>query len=267
MIRIRGGAGLGDSIYLRAVCEYFVARGKAVTALSDWPGVFIGGRMSVQPFTRNNVNVVAHYTSGKANPNTNQWQDICAAAGIGEAKLAFPWEVRNPRLVAHLRAKAAGRPLIVVHGGRTPMGRVDGFGRELMPEREAFEFVLHALADCYRVRIGYGPDAYALPVDVDLNGKTSVPDLIDIVSTCDGVVGQCSLIVPAAEVFDKPLLAVWSDRGLSSPAQYVRLITPRKVLSKPSSRHIVDAWPQESRRDAVGAFRQDIGCREIACAS
>lgn len=63
MIRIRSGRGLGDSIYLRAIVGYLVARGDTVTALSDYPDIFAGSGAKVEPFTRAGANIrVAHYT-------------------------------------------------------------------------------------------------------------------------------------------------------------------------------------------------------------
>jgi len=210
----------------------------------------------VEPFDRFNIDVLAHYTAGKRDPTTNQWQDICRSAGIKEIPLRFDWTVRNQTLIEAMRADAGGRPLIVVHGGRTPMGRTDGFGAELLPERPAFVAALAALEGCFLVRVGKGADLYDLPVDVDLNGATSVSDLLDIATICDGVVGQCSFAIPLAEVFDKPLLVVWAASGMSEYRHpYIRQITPQKVLSKPTSRFVVDDWPIEKIQEVVRTFR------------
>lgn len=241
MIRIRGGRGLGDSLYVRPVAQHFVRAGESVAVHSDYPEVFIGSGVAVEPFRRDGVNVLAHYTAGKANLNTTQWQDICASAKVPELPLRFGWAIKNHSLVADLRARAAGRKLVIVHGGRTPMGRKDGYGAELLPYRHAFDVALDALTGCYTVLVGNAPQIYPLRADLNLNGTTSVSDLLDIGSTCDGIVAQCSFCVPLAEVFDKPLLAIWSARGMAPgvPA-YIRAVTPKKILSKPTSRYVMD---------------------------
>lgn len=256
-MRIRGGSGLGDAIYVRPVVEHFVSAGERVTVCSDFADVFIGTSAEVKAFDRFNIDVLAHYTAGKRDPSTNQWQDVCHSAGIDEIALRFDWRVRSSALIDGLRADAAGRQLILVHGGRTPMGRTDGFGRELLPQREAFAAVLGALGDdCFLVRVGKGEDLYQLDVDVDLNGSTSVSDLLDIGSVCDGVVGQCSFAIPLAEVFDRPLLVVWAAHGMQHNMHpYIRQITPQKVLSKPTSSFVVDDWPVEKMQEAARAFR------------
>ena len=256
MIRIRGGRGLGDSLYLRPIVDHLVCRGKRVVALSDYPDVFADSGAAVEPFSRTGVTVLAHYTAGKANPQTTQWQDILASARIdGALPLRFVRAVKNTALVADLKAQAGNRPIIVVHGGRVPMGRSDGFGMELLPRKETFDCVLAALSDCFLVRIGKAPLLYPLNVDVDLNGSTSISDLLDIAVSADCFVAQCSFAAPLAEVFGKPLLAIWSASGLKSKTQFIAQITPRKILTNKTSSHVVDDWPTEKITECIHAFR------------
>ena len=254
MKRVRGGAGLGDAIYLRPIVEYLLAADR-VTVCTDYGEVFLNCDCAVEPFRRNGVDVLAHYTAGKCNPDTTQYQDMLNAARITQpVPLCFSWTVRNQDLVDDLEQQAAGRPLILVHGGRAPYGRIDGFGMELVPTRDAFNTALRALSDSFTVQVGKAAQIYPLRTTLDLNGRTSVSDLLDIASVCDGVVAMCSWAVPAAEVFDRPLLAVWSARGLASAEPYVSQTTPRKILSKPSSRYVMDDWEPARIREAARAF-------------
>jgi hypothetical protein len=263
-VRIRGGRGLGDSIYLRTICEYFVRRGEKVTALSDYPAVFDGSGVKVDTFSRTSSNLVAHYTHGKYNKTTTQWQDVCKSAGVPlDLPLRFDWSVRNHDLIDNLLPADSGRPIILVHGGRAPYGRSDGFGVELMPGKPAFDAVLVGLQDCFLVRVGKG-DQYPLKVDVDLNGSTSVSDLLDIASVCDGVVAQCSFAVPLAEVFGKPLLAVWAARGLASRESYVKATTPQKIFTTADSQYVMDDLEPERIRETVCVFRERLRVREAA---
>lgn len=256
MKRIRGGRGLGDSIYLRPVVEHLIARGDEVTALTDYPDVFAGTGAATEPFTRERCNLLAHYSSRKSRVGSTQWEDVCDCAGVGRLPFRTDWKVRNHTLVERVRTLADGRPLLLVHGGRAPMGRDDGFGKELLPRKEAFGEVLDALGDCFLVQIGQAEQIYPLRCDLSLNGHTTITDLMDLGVACDGAVGQCSYVVPLAEIFDKPLLAVWAARGMQAPAHpYIRQITPTKVLSGAKSTHVVDDWSSERIREAVRAFR------------
>ncbi len=254
MRSIRSASGLGDSVYLRAIADHF-ARTEPITALSNYPEVFHGSRCSVEPFRRDRVDIVAHYVMGKANPSTNQWQDVCSGAGVTHpVPFTFAWRVRNPELVAGVFSRAADRRVVLVQGGRTPMARTDGFGKELLPDRQAFEAALTACGDCYLVAVGKAEPIYRVPVDEDLTGKTSVSDLLDLFEACDAAVAQVGYAVPMAEVFDRPLLVVWADSGLKAREPYVARITPTKVLSKPTSDWVLDDWDHERIRQHVRRF-------------
>lgn len=255
MIRVRGGSGLGDSIYLRPFVEHWIAEGNQVEVCTSFPDVFIGTRAQISPFRRNMVNKVCHYVSGKGRPDTTQWDDLCISGGV-QIPMSMQWKVRNRALVRNIKGMADGRPIVLVHGGREPMGRSDGFARDLMPTWNCFSEVLAGLRDCFLVRIGGGESIYELDCDLDLTGRTSVSDMLDLFRRCDGIVAQCSFAVPAAEVFDKPLLAVWAHRAAASSQPYIRTITPFKVLSKPTSRHVMDDWDADKIEEQVHAFRQ-----------
>jgi hypothetical protein len=257
-LRIRGGSGLGDSIYVRPIAEHYVRQGHAVSVCTNYPDVFIGSGASVEPFSRK-ADITAHYAHRKFEPATNQWQDVCIAAKVDPAlRLTFAWAVRNHGLTADVRAKAAGRPLILVLGGRKPMGRPDNFGAELLPDKRAFDAALDALDGCYTVRIGSGTDLggrndekYRVATDCDLVGKTTVSDLIDLAHVCDGWLAQCSLAIPLAESFGKPILCVWASKGLTAKHRFISAITPKKVFSAPTSRFVVDSYPDEMIAERV----------------
>jgi hypothetical protein len=252
---IRSGSGLGDSIYLRPVAEHFVKTGASVTVKSDYPGVFAGTGVMVDAFTRQGCNAVAHYSQRRHIAETNQWQDICISAQILEIPLSFEWEVKNRLLVQDLKAMANGKRIVMINGGRHPMGRKDGYAREMLPDPAAFDAVLEALRDCFLVEVGKGDELYPLRADVDLTDRTTEADLLDIATIARGLVGQCSFMIPLAECFDKPLMAVWASAGLVSGTPFIRQCTPQKVLSKPTSRFVMDQSPLDEVRQAADAFR------------
>jgi hypothetical protein len=258
-MRIRGGSGLGDSIYLRPIAEHFVRAGKSVTVKTFYPDVFIGSGAGVETFDKKSVDVVAHYAAYRMDQGSTQFADMLRCARITEeVPLRFDWRIRNSALVDELLSVAEGYPIVLVHGGRAPFGRSDGVGREILPQREAFETVLGAFADCYTVQIGKGEQIYPLPADLNLVNRTSVSDLLDIAAVCAGVVTQCGFPIPMAECFDKPALAVWSSRGLASRQPIVGLVTPAKILSKPSSRYVLDSMAREELLRSAWAFRNSL---------
>lgn len=258
MKHVRGGSGFGDSIYVRAVAEHLLRQGNRVRVRSDYPEVFAGLQVDVERFVRDpSCNVIAHYSGRKEAAGTNQWQDICITAGVGEIPLAISWQITNRPLVSAIKARADGRPIIMVNGGRPPMGRTDGYGYEMLPAREAFYAAQDALRDCFMVKVGKGPELYPLAADLDLSGETTPAEAMDVAYISKGMLGQCSFMIPLAEALDKPLVVVWAAAGLTSGTQFIRLCTPQKILSKETSHFVMDDWQPEQIAEAVrGAFRQ-----------
>lgn len=248
--RLRGGSGLGDAVYVRPIAEHLAGRGCRVTVCTNYPDVFLGAPVDVDAFTRQRINVVAHYVCGKADTRTTQWEDVQRSAGVEGVDLRFAWNIQNAALISGVAERAAGRPVVLVVGGRRPMGRSDGFGMELLPDAAAFErLVAHLSGSCYLVGLGRDEPLYQLPVHEDLNGATSVTDLLDLFRSCSGVLAQCSFAVPMSEVFDRPLLAVWSSRGLRAREAFIRQVTPQKVLAKATSAAVLDdAAPEALER-------------------
>lgn len=259
MITIRGGKGLGDAMYLRSAVELLLrtepdVKEHDITVCCDYPQVFHGLFVTVAAFRRTGINRLAHYSIRKGE-KTNQWDDVCIQAGLKAEPMRITWSVRNKNLVDEVRRLAAGRKVILCHGGRIPMGRTDGFGAELAPLKSGFDDVLRCLSDCYVVRVGKGNALYPLSVGIDLTDLTTVSDLFDLAVLCDGIVGQCSYAVPLAEALDKPAIFVWSAKGLRSKTKYVQQITPAKILSKRSSLYVVDDWHAGIVGATVSAFR------------
>lgn len=228
--------GLGDALYLQGVVRYYAQR-EPLEVCSKWPEVFkhYGDRVRVVPFRRDRIQILAHYSMRRGRTDTNQWQDCCIQAGIRE-----PWDLRldwKPE-----SGLAEGRPYICVALPRAPMDRRDGIGLSLLPEPQAIQRYIDVLREKYRiVQIGAGKPLYQFRgIDIDLANQTTVTELLDIASQARGFLGYCSFLVPLAESFDKPALFVWSRKGLKDRTGFVRQITPKKILSKPSSKWVMD---------------------------
>ena len=238
MLTIRAGRGLGDALYLQAVCRHLVKQGKQLEIRSDWPDVFkpLGDMVRVVPFGRNpKCDIVAHYTKRKGEHFTSQFEDCCIAAEIeGPVEFRLDWETRA--------RFETDKPVVLVALPRQPMDRKDGYGRDLLPDLGFYQRVLNRLAGrCFLVQVGAGKPLAALDgLDLDLANRTTIDDLLDLANGADGLLGYCSFFIPLAESFTKPLLCVWSRRGLWSDSAYIKQCTPKKILHRPTSKAIMD---------------------------
>lgn len=262
MKSIRGGMGLGDALYLQAVVRHLVNQGERLRVCTAWPEVFrpLGDKVQTVPFTRAGVDLVAHYTRRKNHPTT-QLQDMRIEAGIKDpVDLVIDWTPTDAALIERLQAP--GRRIVCVQLPRAPMGRTDGFGHELLPDCRVIQRVIDALPpDVLKVQIGAGRPLFKFSgIDVDLADQTSVSQLLDVASIADGFVGYVSFLAPLAESFKKPAMFVWSKLGLRSNTGFIRLITPAKVLERPTSLHVVDNWNAAAIAEVQERFHEAL-CR------
>lgn len=259
MRTMRGGRGLGDTIYLQSIARHLTANGDPICVASDYSDVFIplGRRVRVIPFTRQGVNIVAHYVMRKSVAGTSQFTDMCQAAGIRRViDLCIDWQVKDTELVDRL--KAPGKPIVCLQMARSPMGRTDGFGHEILPNCDAIQKAINLLQGrATIVQVGAGKSLYNFRgIDADLSNGTNVSQLFDIASVAHGFIGYPSFIVPLAESFNRRALIFWSTAGLRSAQPFISSITPAKLLHKATGRAVMDNSPEGLIEHEVAAFLQ-----------
>jgi hypothetical protein len=186
--------GLGDAIYVQSVVRHLVQKGESLRVCTAWPDVFrqLGPKVTTAPFTRQ-VNILAHYSARKQKVGTTQFEDVCQTAGIREkVDLRLDWKVEDEKLVGWLKETADGRPIVLVQLPRSPMGRKDGFGAELLPDCRVIDRVIARLKTrrALIVQIGAGASLYGLSgIDVDLSNRTTVGQMFDVATAADAFVG------------------------------------------------------------------------------
>lgn len=267
LISIRAGMGLGDALYLQSIVRHLLKRGNKLEVCTAWPDVFrpVKSQIILSEFRRERITRVAHYTDRKRISGTDQFQDCCLRAGIPEpVDLRLDWEPLNLDLVRGLRYKL--RPIVVVQLPRAPMDRTDGFGADLLPNCGVIQRAIDMIGNrAYFVQVGSGAPLYRFSgIDLDLANKTSVTDLLDVGYAADAFLGYVSYIVPLAESLKKPALLIWSRKGLNSiepRREFIRSITPQKILHRESSRAVIDDCSQAELAGAVHGL-----CDQIASA-
>lgn len=264
--RIRGGSGLGDAIYLQSIVRHLVYQGhKNLEVVCNYKDLFrFLPNVRVQPFVRAFVDIVAHYPSRRAFPETTQFEDMQIVGKIkGPVEMRIDWEVINKDLVNSILDKANGRPILWASVARDPMGRTDKFGIDLLPPQKPYNEALEILSEHYFIlEVGKGPAIYPLKhLNHSLMDKTSISDLLDIGSICDAFIGQCGYVIPLAESFHKKLLVVWNHKQFESvfpngqPNKFIRYCTPKKILHRrDTSSFIMDSDPKDKRDKKIQEF-------------
>ena len=241
-LSIRGGNGIGDAVYIYPVVTHFLAKGHEIEVCTRWPEIFSQIDVQISKFRRDRITNLAHYTTRKGVSGTSQFRDVCINGGIPEPiEFKYDWTPVNRGLFD--RVRSFPRPVVAVAMPRNPMGRTDGFGKEILPTRQGYQAALNALngAGAYTIMIGAGPAIYRLDgCSEDLTNKTTLTDMLDVAFAVDGFFGFCSNFVPLAESQNKPALFVWARKNINAPNAFIRRITPQKVLDRASSKWVFD---------------------------
>ncbi len=253
--KIRCGRGLGDALYLQSVARHLIEKGEYLDICSNWNDVFIPlkGKCDISPFTREKIDIVAHYSQRKAY-DTKQFDDCCIQAGIKEkVDLRIDWEIQDKHFVRKFKGD---KSILLVLIYRLPMDRADGFAKELLPDFNVMQGIINQFKDTHKVILcGSGTSLMDYKgIDVDMSNGTSVSQLIDLASISSVMLGYCSFFVPLAESLNKNALFVWSNKGLKSKTDYIRRITPEKILYKNTSRFVIDNWTEEKINEVVSGF-------------
>lgn len=255
---LRGNSGLGDAIYLRPVAEALKARGNDLVATTQYPEVFTGSSVPAIPFSKKTTDWRVSPGERKSKP-TSQFEDMCIIAGLGEKiSQRIPWVRQNQRLVDEVTHKADGRPVMLVKSSYMPFGRRDTFGKDMMPRYEVMDDFLGRHREFFRVLIGgeIAQQRKFANIDLSLFGRTTVCDLFDLAGIAACAVSQVGFTVPLMESQGQRVMAFFSRSGLNSKEDYLRKITPNKILNLPTSAHVVDDMPMteiESRFAALMA--------------
>lgn len=263
-LSIRGGNGIGDAIYVYGVVKHYLAKGHEIEVCTRWPEIFSQLPVECTKFRRDRITNLAHYTTRKGIAGTSQYRDVCINAGIKEdIPWDFGWKPVNTELFLDIRRRWP-KPVVAVAMPRNPMGRTDGFGKEILPVRIGYQRVLDALkARAYLIMIGAGPAIYKLDgCHWDLCNKTTLTDMLDVATAVDGFFGFCSNFVPLAEAQSKPALFVWARANINSRSQFVSRITPQKILHRGTSGWVFDDQPDDAVEAAVCKFIKAMAPRD-----
>lgn len=250
--------GLGDTLYLQSIVRHYVENGERPEVCTKYPDVFkpLLGKINLSPFRRDRVDRVCHYISRKRDPETDQFRDCCINVGLPQTiDLRLDWKWRNDALAK------SNRPVIIVQLPRAPMGRADRFGDDLLPDCRRIQHCIDLLKKkAMIVQVGKGKPLFMFRgIDLDLANRTTVAGMIDAAATASGFLGYCSFIAPLAESLKRPLLLVWSSRGLRSANNFVRQITPKKIFHLQSSKAVMDNCTDYEMGEAAGSFLESLG--------
>jgi len=237
-MRLNAPKGLGDAICLRAVALHLVERGEPVQLFTPWPDVFAGlPVIACPPSEIDDDTDLRHVAACSCRIERVQALDMFTnakqRAGVPDAEFRIDWRIQNKALVLDLKRRAEGRPILVFQ----PVKRANTPAQAMVrPNADAFGQLIAKQRECFRVKVGHpsfvDDDAH-VPCEFDLFGKTSVSDVLDVVSAADRVFSEPCFLALAAQAMNKHLVCMFSTRALASDNPRVGNMRPQRIFHKP----------------------------------
>ncbi len=244
VIQINASKGLGDAIYLRVIAAHLREQGEEVCVFTSWPEVFDGLDVRLRPLAELKPDISDRqafyclFCRIKAVRVMDQFSIACAQAGIDEPiPLRLRWTPKNVPLLTRIK-QAAGNKKILVY--QPPKLASNEDHATIRPDIDAFLSRLDSFADWFRVKIGSPRFVQACesPCELDLFGKTTVSDALDVCTIGDMAYSDESYLRIVFEALDKPFVVMYSRRVMASPNPRVRNVLPERTINK---RHLATA--------------------------
>lgn len=238
-IEIKGQRGFGDSLCLYPIVRWLRKTNKTVCVYSDHPEVFRPLKCVVRPYEEGVIN--AGYLSHKKG-SRNQFQDICHSLEIPEVPFVIDAPENNLISIATKRRLLC----VVVQPYKSFPGilrRHNGLDDQ-SPDWDVMQRMINLNKNkfCF---VGVGSNYRSfnnLDFDFSLQPFTPYDILLDIVSQADIVFCQVGYMMHLAEGLGKMTCVVFSKKSKTSESEFVRTITPQKVLVGKAMAVYDDDW-------------------------
>lgn len=238
MINLDGSKGLGDALYVRAVARHLLFKeGKEVIVYTRWADIFSDLPLTVKPLDARTGAEDLHHVVYCSHCRVQQPASLdfftlaCRQAGImDEVHLFIDWKIRNQPLVDSIQEAAKGRRVFVY---QSPKKAVNAEQEAMRPNRAAFNRYVANHNDCFRVRLGHPSaveDDQSAPHEMDLFGKISVTDALDVGSIAHLLFSDPSFITVMAESMGKRFTAMLSRRAETFPNVRARNATADRLF-------------------------------------
>ena len=235
---LNASKGLGDALYLRAVVLHLLKRGEEITVFTQWREVFEDLPIIVKSNHEATGGEDWHHAKPCLHCRMESMQGLdqfamCALqAGIREpVELRLDWRPKSG-LAESVKHQASGKPILLFQ----PFKKAKNANEALMrPESSA---LASQLADSSHFRVKLGHPAHLseeyFPCELDLFGKTSVREALDLCTIADLIVSETSYLTVAAQAMDKPFVCIFSSKGRDSGRHRIMNIKPSRIFHKPA---------------------------------
>ena len=219
-IKIKGQRGFGDSICLYPIINY-LSKNIEVITYTDFPEVYRDLNIKTEKYD-NHKEINAGYLNLKNNQKTTQYEDICKTIGLDCSKI--PFVINNNKKKEKI---CLFRKIYTPLSGMKKKLEAASF---LMPKKESYYKLIDKIKPYYKCfQFGNENDNKFDNIE-NINLKKDFNELVSLIGRASLVVTQVGHTLHLSEALGVKTHVIFSKKGLSCSNQFVKTITPKKVL-------------------------------------
>lgn len=227
-IVVRGASGLGDSCYIYPIVKSLITHNphNKIIVSTNYPEIFSDLDCNIIPFTRDPgiIDYVYDYLEEKKDQTTTIIQDVLSKYNL-PVNFFKSHTIRNSALIKQILLAKKTKKICVVRNIE-PRHNKNHFDNFDIRTNFTNNFIENFSDDFFFVGIGKS-NKYNIKCNLDLTGKTSIHDLLDLIFVSDLVIGQVGYTTAMCQLFHKKNISIFSKRWLNN--DFLRGITPAKM--------------------------------------
>lgn len=232
----KGNGGLGDGVYCWPIINHF-AKDNDLIVKSDWPLLYENIK-NVECIPRKapgyGLDIRVSYHPRKSIQNTTQYQDLLISADLGKDSIPIHMDWRDKDFF-----EGTEKTRVVFIPPYRSMQRTDGFAKDIDITTDDMEKV-HSMFKRHDVV------CYLTKQNMDLK------NYIDILYSADIIVCQCGHGLTFAQAFGKKLLIILNERMRNNKIDFVRHLTPAKLIINPDKeKYIYTDWKDSKIENTI----------------
>lgn len=245
-VRLRGGGGVGDSIYVYPIANYFSKKNIDVEVLTDFP-MFYRNIKNCKTRSRNIIppgTVNCRYGERYPIQTTNIWEDTLITSGLQDKNIDLKINYDRTKYKFDFETD---KKIVLIKSPTYSMKRQKPETERIIPNPKYFQTIINEFKDqCYFIKCGLvnGYKTTLNNFDLDLSGYNDLIKILALVDISDIVLCQSSFFVSMAEGLDGKLMIGFNRQGMDTKYKFFHYITPKKVICKKNTtNYFIDDEP------------------------
>lgn len=216
--------GIGDCVYVYPIVKHF-AKDRVVKVLTPYPEIFASLEVEATNNFAQKFDLMPTYIPGRSSKKS-QYEDMLDSVKLPFIPFSYAWNFGFSdhfkscylkEIVARLSLEGKGICIVKEpclanmhrkNGDASAVPDIHEFQSWIDENKSRFVFISVGHKETFTARIK--------GIDIDLNDKLSIPDLVTLCATSQGIATQVGHLVPIAQGLNRPL-KIFYPKNITDP--------------------------------------------------